>query len=183
VAEHHKDYLKNYFIPAKSWPRSRRFYERIMEISRVGGMVASRFDANFAEYVLTYYYYKNYNSLEDRRKVAEDLATYYYEVAFRASAEHFYMDMQLLSSGDRCKFANHAAKRIYDYIITAFMDKEKFQQIRDEYKDELLYACWINQLYTALPDKLYSQRNVEEKRQFHLLKKHVFSGEKRCLND
>ena len=183
VAEHHRDYLKNYFISAKIWPKSSRFYDGVMGMARVGGLVASRFDANFAEYVLTYYYYKSYNSLAERRKTAEDLAAYYYEIAFRASAEHLYIYNDILSSGERCDYADHAAKRIYDYIISAFMDKKKFQQIRGEYKDELLEACWTNQLHTVLPDKLPHQRNKEEKRQFHILEKLVLSGEKRCIND
>lgn len=182
VAKGHEGYLRDYFISVR-WPKNYEFFEAVTGMSELGYHVRERLDANFAEYVLTYYYLKDYKTPQQRRLVAEDLATYYSEVAFRASAEHLYEDMHILSGRERCDYASHAAKRIYNYIIMAFMNPVEFQRTKDEYRDEILWACWINQSNVAFKHMSHAVWTKEEKVKVKKFREQIFAGTIRCVND
>lgn len=113
----------------------------------VYSILYSRFRVQFVEYVLTYYYFKNYSSTEEKLQVGHDLAAFYREVAFRAVAEATYVyadSVNWLSYREKCAIANYYADRIHNFILIAFTDLEKFKYIRQEHELKLDKICHNN---------------------------------------
>ena len=146
--------------------------------------VSWRLESLYAEYVLTWYYLKHYNSLEQRHNTATDLAEYYSEVAFRGAAESLFHYKHILTSGQRCRIANYVAGRMYELVMVIDVP-ERLRHIKREYEKELSSACYSNLLDREFGPDYYpgkfSKKEIIGIRE--PLKKRIDSGDERCVND
>lgn len=157
------------------------------------GLIFRRFMAQYAEYVLTYYYLQEYNSFEARSQIGCDLAAFYREVAFRAAAEASYVyadSTHWLNNREKCAVANLIANRLHDYILIAFTDPEAFKEIRQKFEPKLDRICHSNLAYkrsiTLGPDCIVAidPRCVSEAhRKNREIRKSIEESEERCVND
>lgn len=139
--------------------------------SDAAGQVSWRLESLYAEYVLTWYYLKHYNSLEQRHQTALDLAKYYSEVAFRGAAESLYHYSHILTTRQRCKIANYIANRMYE-LVMVIDDPDMLRNIKRAYNEEFFNACFSN---------LYLRESYKKSRQE--LKRQIETGAERCVND
>ena len=151
-------------------------------------ILRDRMRATLAEYVLTYYYLKEYPSRQDRARVAHDLADYYANVAFRATAEAGYVAPPHVSETERCAAADFAARRIHDYIITAFLDPARFQEIRQQYRRTIQKICYDNlEVGRLLPidNKCHATSECTQKIQAlnRAIRRKIEENQERCVND
>lgn len=130
-----------------------------------------RLKSLYAEYVLTWYLLKHYDSLEQRHQTALDLARYYSEVVFRGAAESLYHYSHILTTGQRCKIANYIAGRMYE-LVMVIDNPDMLRNIKREYNEEYFNTCFSN---------LFNRDLWKESGE--VLKKQMNTGKERCVND
>ncbi|MFP7753895.1 hypothetical protein ACLG6S_04425 [Thermodesulfobacteriota bacterium B35] len=166
-------------------------------VTAMGGWnLQSRLDIVFAEYVLTHYYLKNYSSRAEREQVARDMAEYYSMIAFRATAEQGYCRRDILSNREICSLANYTSEKMYDYILTAFLEPDKLNEIREIHQKLLNNICWdnIEDISTPTPWKdmgmtlsKWSANNRKERdiwrEQCARIRRKIEENQERCVNE
>jgi hypothetical protein len=187
VALHRSAYIKDYVISVKAH-KSAYFYDGVAAVGAdIGDQVRYRFKEIFAEYVLTYYYLKQYATPEQRSQIVQDLADYYSDVAFRAAAESMYAQSDKLSGRDRCKIANYVAGRIRSYIITAFKNPMELQRIKEDYDEDLRQVCFQYLEASEYPMFTLVRMNKTEETAWvkwrNGLREEVNQGITGCVND
>ncbi|WP_163339146.1 hypothetical protein [Desulfopila sp. IMCC35008] len=155
--------------------------------SKVAGQFRWAYESSFGEYVLTYYYLEKYEDEKTRRRVFEDLATFYSEVAFRSSAEALFSYKHMLNSIQRRKISENYSDRVYKYISQCY-SRKFIEDIKKVYQKNIIYECYHNLLdgrYLEITNKSFQNKiRIEEYRHFaDELKRRIESGVERCQND
>lgn len=138
----------------------------------------------YSDYVLTYFFLKNYKSESERHQASVDISNYYRDVVFRAAAESMYYSLDKITARQRCKIANHVADRMRNFVMT-LSDHNQMENIKKEYSAFLIDQCYSNlhsvKIQPVYYSKEFSKDEVSKLRDE--LKKDVFSGKVRCEND
>lgn len=152
--------------------------------ANAAGQVFWRLRSLYADYILTSYNLKHYDSLEQRHQTVLDFAEYYSEVAFRGAAESLYHYRHILTGGQRCRIANYVAERLYE-LVMVMDDPERLRKIKRDYEKEISLACKSNIEHSVLgPEQYVGKISKEELSKLRdELNKRIDSGEKRCVND
>lgn len=153
--------------------------------SEIELQVKGRLEAIYSEYVITYYYFKSYDSLIEKEKTTEELADYFSNVAFRAASEGAYRFLDnLLSPGQACLIANYVADRLYGLILT-LNDKERLREISKEYETDIKNQCIYHLIDPKKKIEFWSEKITREEISdyYKNISEKVHSGKLRCIND
>jgi len=183
------DHIRSY-----RWMDGGHFYWDTNRLEQeIYSLVYDRFKEQYAEYVLTYYYLQDYMSMEARTQIGRDLADFYREVAFRAAAEASYVYAESaywLNNREKCEVANFVADRVHNFIMTAFIDPEKFKRIRHTHKEKLDKICHSNlasnryilkepECLVAIDPDCVSEVDEQNRE----IRKSIEENSEKCIND
>ncbi len=147
----------------------------------------TRYNSVFGEYVLSYYHLKGYKDQLERKKVFEQLANYYAELAYKSAGEALYAYRKYLTLNQQIKISAYFASRVFSFVLQC-SDKEFISKLKVEYHEKIVDICRHNLIegkYKKKFDTLWRNRK-NDKEYLEIsdkLEQSIRVGEERCIND